>query len=111
MHPTPEAAIVAADFNGDGIADLAVANHDGNEISILIGKGDGTFRTAGAVPFGASPSALAVADFNGDGVADLAVANFTAGEVSILQGKSVLLAQRRYIRGGLQAVRIDAGGG
>ena len=34
-------AIASADFNGDGIPDLATANVDANNISILLGKGDG----------------------------------------------------------------------
>ena len=38
--------IVAADFNGDGIADLAVTDFYGVELSILLGNGDGTFRRA-----------------------------------------------------------------
>src|SRR6202012_3944820 len=35
--------IVAADFNGDGIIDLAVATFDDNAVFILLGNGDGTF--------------------------------------------------------------------
>ena len=34
----------AADFDGDGNLDLAVANDTANTITILLGKGDGTFR-------------------------------------------------------------------
>jgi hypothetical protein len=36
-------SLVSADFNGDGTADLAVANFDSSDVSILLGKGDGTF--------------------------------------------------------------------
>ena len=37
-------AIVAGDFNGDGRTDLAVANHGSNDVSVLLGNGDGTFQ-------------------------------------------------------------------
>src|SRR5229473_3050778 len=36
-------AVVTADFNGDGRLDLAVANAVSNDVSILLGNGDGTF--------------------------------------------------------------------
>src|SRR5712692_2836964 len=35
--------IVAGDFNHDGKLDLATANQDAGTISVLLGKGDGTF--------------------------------------------------------------------
>ena len=40
-------AIVAGDFNGDGQLDLAVANFDADDVSVLLGNGDGTFQPAG----------------------------------------------------------------
>src|SRR5712692_8185121 len=38
------------DFNGDGVQDLAVANSNSNNVSVLLGNGDGSFqgrRTSG----------------------------------------------------------------
>src|SRR5262249_5056131 len=73
------------DFNGDGRPDLAVADQLGDTVSVLLGKGDGSFAFPPAVyPAGQSPSALAAGDFNGDGLPDLAVANRYAGTVSVL---------------------------
>jgi sugar lactone lactonase YvrE len=86
------------DFNGDGIADLAVANYCGSgptcnnaagSITILLGKGDGTFTLVSATPAtSASPIDLAVADFNGDGILDLAVSDRSVygGAADILLG-------------------------
>ena len=37
-------ALVAGDFNGDGRTDLAVANYGSNDVSVLLGNGDGTFQ-------------------------------------------------------------------
>jgi hypothetical protein len=34
--------VVAGDFNGDGISDLAVANAGSNNLSVLLGNGDGS---------------------------------------------------------------------
>ena len=75
-------SIVPADFNGDGILDLAVVNvnENGNTnpstIEILLGNGDGTFTQTPVSPVGgAATYSLAVGDFNGDGKADLVAAN------------------------------------
>ncbi|UWZ84551.1 FG-GAP-like repeat-containing protein [Occallatibacter riparius] len=78
-------ATVAGDFDGDGNIDLAVAN-DGGEVAILLGNGDGTFRTPSYVSTGGSDLAagLSVADFNQDGNQDLAV--ITGGKVQLLFG-------------------------
>ena len=80
-------AVVAGDFNGDGILDLAVTDSTDNNVSILIGAVDGTF-TQPDLPFstGAGPSAVATGDFDADGKLDLAVANATDDNVSILLG-------------------------
>ena len=38
--------MAVGDFNGDGKADLAVANYDSNSVSVLLGNGNGTFQAA-----------------------------------------------------------------
>jgi len=74
--------IAVGDFNGDGIADLAVANYTNpGTVTILLGKGDGTFTAAPPAPAtGDGTDQIAVADFNGDGIADLAVVNYGADD-------------------------------
>ena len=81
-------SVAVGDFNGDGIADLVVANLYSNNVTILLGNGSGSFTPAGGSPFAAvSPSFIAVADFNGDGIADLAVTNGVSnGTVTVLLG-------------------------
>jgi hypothetical protein len=79
-------AVAVGDFNGDGIPDLAAANSDSNDVSVLLGNGDGSFRAAINYPVGASPYSLAIGDFNGDGVPDLAVGYNYGSSVSVLLG-------------------------
>ena len=86
--------IVAGDFNGDGLPDIAVVNVGQagapGAVTILLGDGNGGFTTAGSYPVGDSAYYLAVGDLNGDGNPDLAVANFGAnfgdGNVTVLLG-------------------------
>ena len=79
-------SMVVADFNGDGKSDLALANSGGNNVTILLGDGKGSFTQAASPQTGSSPSSIAVGDFNGDGIPDLAVANSGDNTVTILQG-------------------------
>jgi YVTN family beta-propeller protein len=93
-------AIVAGDFNGDGILDLAVTNARG--LAILIGNGDGTFQeTFGNIHFASSPLSLAMADFNRDGTLDLAVTT-SDNHVLIFLGNGDGTFQDPYETGGPQ---------
>jgi hypothetical protein len=79
----PAVTLAVGDFNGDNIPDLAVVFSGG--LAILLGQGDGTFKTSPiSYIAGSNPRAVAVADFNGDGRPDLAVANTLSSDVSIL---------------------------
>jgi dienelactone hydrolase len=74
------------DFNSDRRLDVAVVNLASNNVSILLGNGDGTLRSAVDYAVGSGPISVAVGDFNGDGKLDLAVANSNSNNVSILLG-------------------------
>ena len=81
--------IIAADFNGDHIPDIATVNGDTNTISILINNGDGTFRPHLDFATGPGPSGLAAVDWNKDGKMDLVVSN--GGAAAASQSVSILL--------------------
>ncbi|HYA18576.1 MAG TPA: FG-GAP-like repeat-containing protein [Bryobacteraceae bacterium] len=84
-------ALAAADFDGDGITDLAVPNSGGSTVTVLIGNGSGGFTAAagGTFAVGTNPNGVAAADFNGDGLMDLAAANAGANSVTVLLGAQV----------------------
>jgi alpha-tubulin suppressor-like RCC1 family protein len=77
-------SVAIGDLNGDGKPDLAVANANSNDVSILLNTGDGAFGPATNFAVGSSPTSVAIGDLNGDGKPDLAVANNTSNNVSVL---------------------------
>lgn len=76
---------LAGDFNGDGVADLAFVNGDttAGRVTLLLGRGDGSFPARLSFPVGPSPRAVRAADFDGDGNLDVAVSFF--GGVRVLR--------------------------
>ena len=75
--------VAIADFNGDGIPDIAVIvpATEGSSVLVYLGNGDGTFQTPKTTSFpAAAPKVFAVADFNLDGKLDI-VANDSANNV------------------------------
>jgi len=75
--------IAIADFDGDGIPDMAVADRAANLIFVLYGRGDGVFERSTLFPTGAAPSGLVAADMNGDGRVDLVCANHDDRSVTV----------------------------
>ena len=72
--PPAESVLVVGDF-GNGHLDLAVANYADNDVSVLLGNGDGTFQPQVTYAVGTGPWALVAGDFTGNGRLDLAVAD------------------------------------
>src|SRR5207302_9724421 len=58
-------AIATGDFNGDGTADIALADQNTNGVSVWPGRGDGSFDPAGVYQAGVGPNAIRAADLNG----------------------------------------------
>lgn len=72
------------DFNHDGFADVCVANINTNTISVVLGRGDGTFSPQTQYTVGGAPRGIAVLDVNGDGHIDIVNTNSSSSNLSIL---------------------------
>ena len=82
-------SVVAADFDNNGLIDLAAANYNSGSVGVLLNRGSlvspyfpnvSTFLTEGT-----GPSNLTFGDFNSDGNIDLAVANRSSHRAAIEQ--------------------------
>lgn len=88
-------SIVSGDFNGDGRPDLAVADQDDDDVSILLQDQDRHFELLTdpddedeirTFKVGESPAALLAVDIDGDGLLDLLTANRAGESVTFLEG-------------------------
>jgi len=116
-------SLAVADVNGDGKPDLLVANlfassvSENGSVGVLLGNGDGTFKTAVAYGSGQpGANSVAVADVNGDGKPDLVVANLcvsvptyctnTAVAVLLGNGDGTFQTAVTYLSGGYSAESV-----
>ncbi|MCK9611949.1 MAG: T9SS type A sorting domain-containing protein [Bacteroidales bacterium] len=85
-------SVCSKDFNADGFDDIAVANKNSNNVSVLLSKGtSGLFYNAinynaGTGAATSAPFSVVSADINFDGIPDLAIANYYQSIVFLLIG-------------------------
>jgi hypothetical protein len=82
-------SICAADVDGDGDIDLAVASGCGHSVWVLMNNGDGTFPVSSNYPISTWPKSVCAADLDGDGDMDLASANQNSSDVWILLNQEI----------------------
>jgi hypothetical protein len=114
------ASVAVADVNGDNKPDLLVAtgSASGSWVGVLLGNGDGTFKTVVTYSTGGLTAlSVAVADVDGNGKPDLVVANWctdancTATTVGVLLGNGDGTFQTvvTYDSGGIYANSVVIG--
>ncbi len=84
------AGITVGDINGDGHPDLIVADQGSNDVSILLGRGDGgnwTLSSGPTIPAGLAPVRTALADPDNNGIADLFICNSGSDTVTMYRGR------------------------
>jgi Bacterial type II and III secretion system protein/FG-GAP-like repeat len=78
-------SIAIADYNLDGLADLAITDETDNAVTILFNAGSESFTAAPAeLPVGTAPVSIVTADFNGDGRPDAAVADSGSAQATVI---------------------------
>lgn len=80
--------VAVGDFDEDGKPDLATSNVNTNNVSVVLGHGDGTFGAATQLGLagGTKPQGIVAADLNGDGHLDLLTSNSSSGTLAVLLG-------------------------
>ena len=89
--------IAMADFNGDGVLDLAFTNFTSpGNISICLGMGNGSFALPSSFPLKFPPRSILAADFNRDGHADLGFTDGYSLEIAFGDGTGGFSAPVTY---------------
>ena len=107
--------LVSADFNGDGIPDLAVSNTGDATVSVLLGTVGG-FASQVTYAVGNAPQGIATADLDGNGNVDLVVANSNDATIGALlgNGNGTFQSQVTYPSGnaplGIATADVDRNG-
>jgi hypothetical protein len=76
--------VVASDFDGDQIPDLALVHGRSHNIHVFRGIGDGTFELLDTYPVDPNPTSLVSGNFNEDALVDLVSSNWNGNNVSVL---------------------------
>jgi hypothetical protein len=93
-------SVAIGDLNRDGTPDIATANRLTGTVSVLLNKGDGSFRVRRNYATAKTPESVVIGDLNGDGTPDIATANTSAVTVLLNRGDGSFQARHDYRAGG-----------
>jgi Bacterial type II and III secretion system protein/FG-GAP-like repeat len=77
-------SIAVADYNQDGLQDIAVSDETDNAVTVLLNTSNDTFDILPELPVGSEPVSIASADFNGDGLPDVVTANSGSANLTVI---------------------------
>jgi FG-GAP repeat. len=106
---TSSGSVALADFNGDGILDIAATEEPANNVFIFLGNGDGTFQPKTTYAMIKGPFHITIGDFNQDGKKDVITANAEGESIGVLlgNGDGTFQAAKTYTTGGGPAIYAD----
>lgn len=81
-------SLALADYNVDGLLDIAVSASGDNAVSVLLNLGGGIFGPHFELPVGTDPVSIVTANFNNGGVPDVATANEGSNTISVILNNS-----------------------
>src|SRR3954470_14850402 len=82
----PGSALAVAEFNRDGLNDVATADGSSESVSVLLADGQGGLAPRASYVIGGNLSAVAAGDFDEDGILDLVAADQGQARLTWLQG-------------------------
>jgi hypothetical protein len=82
-------SVAIGDLNGDAKPEVVTANREDQTVSVLLNKGDGTFRAKRDFATGTRPVQAAIGDLNNDRKPDLVTANRNALNISVLLNRAM----------------------
>jgi hypothetical protein len=91
-----------ADFNNDGFVDICTTSNDTSQLTIALGRGDGSFNPPTILTFGGYLRGIAILDADGDGDVDIAVSSRDTDQIALLinNGAGVFAAPTFFPSGG-----------
>lgn len=91
--------VATGDIDKDGFADIAVTKGDGDVLTLLLNKQNGTFGVPATYATGlnSAPSSVSLHDVNNDGKLDLLTATYQACRVGVFLSTTALAAQANQV--------------
>ncbi|CAF3221632.1 unnamed protein product [Rotaria sp. Silwood2] len=105
-------SVAVGDFNNDTRLDIVVANYGSNDVTVLLGYGNGSFGKHMIYSAGSGSGSLAVGDFNNNSRLDIVVANYYSNNISVLlqHNRVILVNETTLASGGGARLRYVAVG-